>query len=48
MNGGIEAVTDEDQLDELTFEPVREPAGDPAVGLIPESLRRREPEMIIR
>jgi hypothetical protein len=35
-------------LDELTYEPVREPELDPAIGLILDSLRRREPTMTIR
>lgn len=38
----------EDQIDELTYEPVKEPEFDPAVGLILESLRRRPPTMTIR
>lgn len=42
------APLDGGQLDELTFEPVRVPEGHPAIGLIPESLPRRQPEMIIR
>jgi len=35
-------------LDELVYEPVAEPALDPAVGLVLESLRRRQPAMTIR
>lgn len=34
--------------DEVTFEPMPVRALDPATGLILESLRRREPTMIIR
>lgn len=36
------------QIDDLTYEPVQEPEFDQAVGLILESLRRRQPTMTIR
>ena len=48
MSSKARAIDAAGQLDELTFEPVREPEGRPAMGLIPESLRRCEPERIIR
>ena len=32
----------EAQLDELTYQPIREPDFEPAAGIILESLRRRE------
>ena len=48
MDAEAQAIDSEGRLDELTYEPVREPEGDPAVGLIRESLRRRQPEMTIR
>lgn len=35
-------------VDELTYEPVEEPEFDQAVGIILESLRRRQPAMTIR
>jgi wyosine [tRNA(Phe)-imidazoG37] synthetase (radical SAM superfamily) len=36
------------QLDELTYEPLCEPELDPALGLILESLRRRQPARTIQ
>lgn len=48
METEAQAIDNEAQLDELTFEPVRQPDRDPAAGLIPEILRRREPERTIR
>ena len=38
----------EAQIDELTYEPIREPEFDRAVGIILESLHRRRPIMTIR
>jgi hypothetical protein len=38
----------ESPINDLTFEPVRDPQSDPAVGLILESLRRREPTPTVR
>lgn len=35
------------KIDELTYEPVGEPEVDPAVGVILESLRRRQPTRTI-
>jgi hypothetical protein len=35
------------KTDELTYEPIREPDFDRAVGIISESLRRRRPTMTI-
>ena len=39
---------DEAQIDELTYEAVGEPEFDRAVGIIVESLRRRQPAVTIR
>jgi hypothetical protein len=36
------------RIDDLTYEPVREAELDRAVGIILESLRRRQPTMTIR
>jgi hypothetical protein len=36
------------QIDELTYEPIREPEFDRAVGIVLDSLRRRRPAMTIR
>ncbi len=46
-NTEAHAIDNEGRLDELTFEPVREPELDPAVGIILESLHRRQPTMTI-
>ena len=48
MDTEAHAIDSEGRLDELTYEPVREPELDPAVGVILESLRRREPTRTIR
>jgi hypothetical protein len=48
MDAEAQVIETQDQLDELTYEPVREPELDPAMGIILESLRRREPTMTIR
>jgi hypothetical protein len=48
MDRETQTIDNEAQLDELTYEPVREPELDRTVGLILESLRRREPTMTIR
>jgi hypothetical protein len=48
MDMEAHAIDNEGRLDELTYEPVREPELDPAVGIILESLRRRQPTMTIR
>jgi hypothetical protein len=47
MNAEAHTIDNEGRLDELTYEPVREPELDPAVGIILESLRRRQPMMTI-
>jgi hypothetical protein len=48
MNAEAQVIENPDQLDELTYEPVREAELDRAVGLILESLRRRHPTTTIR
>jgi hypothetical protein len=47
MDMEAHATDNEAQFDELTYEAVREPELDPTLGLILESLRRREPTMTI-
>jgi hypothetical protein len=47
MDTEAHAIDNEDRLDELTYEPIREPELDPAVGIILESLCRRQPTMTI-
>ena len=48
MDAEPEAIENEAKPDELTYEPVREPVLDAAIGLILDSLRRRQPPMTIR
>jgi hypothetical protein len=48
MDMEARAIDNEAKPDELTYEPVREPELDRAMGMILESLRRREPTMTIR
>jgi hypothetical protein len=45
MDGNSQITAD---ADKLTYEPIGAPELDPAMGLILESLRRREPTMEIR
>jgi hypothetical protein len=48
MSDRAQAIDAEGQADELTFEPLGQQEGNPALGLIMESLRRRQPERTIR
>jgi len=48
MDAEAHTIDNQAQLDALTYEPVREPECDRAMGIILESLRRREPTMTIR
>jgi hypothetical protein len=41
-------MVEEAQIDGLTYEPIQEPELDRAVGIILESLRRRQPTRTIR
>ncbi len=48
MDTEAHTIDEEGRLDELTYEPFREPELGPAMGIILESLRRRQPTMTIR